>query len=290
LKVTANLSFFQKIFLGLLLGSFVFIATFFPRSFGSKSGSQPLKIYFFNIGQGDSAFILAPSGQSILIDGGPDAGVLEQLDLINSYWDREIDYMILTHPHADHLAGLIGVLKAYNVKNVLWNNVSFDSPFMSSWIGQLDSFEGSVSAFERGDELNLGGVSLRAIWPPKEMLFENNINNTSIVNHLKYKDFDAVFTGDLEGEVQGLIDWPGNVELLKVPHQGAKGDTSEGLIKALRPYVAVISVGENSYGHPGQTTLDLLDKYGVDTYRTDKHGTIEVITDGEGWWVTPEFD
>jgi len=289
LKITANFSFFQKIFLGLLLGSFVFIATFFPRNFSSKLGSEPLKIYFFNVGQGDSAFILTPLGQSILIDGGPDAKVLEHLDKINSYWDRKIDYMVLTHPHADHLAGLIDVLKGYNVKNVLWNNISFDSPFMSSWVRQLDSFEGNVSAFERGDELNLGEVSLKAVWPPKGMLFESNINNVSIVTHLRYKDFDCLLTGDIEGEAQLLVDWPKDVEVLKVPHQGATGDTSEALLKTARPYVAVISVGKNSYGHPGQTTLDLLDRYGADIYRTDKHGTVEVISDGKGWWVNPEF-
>lgn len=284
-KINLNLSYMQKILLSALAVSSVFLLTFFPSRLATKN-SQPLRVYFFNVGQGDSALILTPSGQSVLIDGGPDTQVLGHLDKINAYWDRRIDYLLLTHAHADHLAGLVEVLKTYQVGAVLWNNVAYDSPYLTSWVKELANFSGEVASFEEGDTLKLGEVSLKAIWPPKNLNLVENLNNTSIVTHLKYKDFDCLLTGDIEGDVQPLVDWPQKVEVLKVPHHGGAGDTSESLLKAARPFTAVISVGENSYGQPAPETLETLSRYGVDTYRTDKHGSVEVITNGHAWQIS----
>jgi len=160
---------------------------------------------------------------------------------------------------------------------------------LTAWVKELSDFEGQVSSFEEGDTLQLGEVSLTALWPPKGITLAENLNNVSIVTHLKYQDFDCLFTGDIEGDAQPLVKWPAKVEVLKVPHHGGAGDTSEVLLKAPKPYAAVISVGENTFGHPAPETLEILSRYGVDTYRTDKHGSIEVVTNGYGWQIFPEF-
>ena len=251
----------------------------------NQNNQDLLRIYFLNVGQGDSALIVTPKGRSILIDGGPNTLVLDELDKITEYWNRKINYIVLTHLHADHSTGLSSVINAYESDFLLWNNLSDSSNQAVEFSQTLSSYAGKIKNFERGDELQIGEVFLKVLWPPKNLAYEKNLNNTSIVIHVKYRDFDCILTGDLEGSVQQLVEWPENVEVLKVAHHGAPDDTTEYVLNKSGPYIAVISVGENNFDHPSQSVLDTLSSRKITTYRTDVQGTIEVVSNGETWWV-----
>ena len=283
MKLEINFSLLQKISLGVLASSLTFLCLFFfPKNLASD---KLLKLYFFTVGQGDSMLILTPQGDSILIDGGPDDTVMRSLDEVIPYWDRKLDYMFLTHLHADHVNGLLDVLEQYEVGKVFWNNYSYSSPQAEAWVKALSDFKGEVLPFEKNDRLLLGDTSLEALWPPKDVVFEEDLNNNSMIFQLEYGDFDALLLGDAGGDIQPLVDWPNDVEVLKVSHHGAAGDFWQGLLEIAKPILAVISVGENDFGHPSQSTLNLLSRFGVKTYRTDLDGTIEVWTDGRLWGV-----
>ncbi len=251
-----------------------------------------LHLKFYDVGQGDSLFIKTPKGSTVLIDGGPDDQVMKSLSWDLGFFNRTIDVMILTHPHADHVTGLTAVLKRFNVRRII-----FDSP------GESLTFKAFISEVERqkkagaevysvksGDRIRLGETSLDILWPKvTESSTSANPNNLSIVSLLKFRDFEALLTGDQEvAEAEKMLYSVAvpNIEVLKVAHHGSKNGLSAKILSALRPEVAIISVGKNNrYGHPSPQTLKLIADFGSKLLRTDLNGTVEVITDGTKVWL-----
>ena len=249
-----------------------------------------LHITTLDVGQGDAILVEAGAGRTMLIDGGPDPDrTLRALAEALPLQARHIDVLVLTHPHRDHVAGLIEVLRRYSVDLVLDTGRPYENPDYPQFLAHAHA-SGRVAAARAGQRIELGGgVSFEILYPTAAdaaaPLPEGDINNASVVGVVRYGSFAALLTGDAELPVEMLLGTRGavpDVDLLKVGHHGSESSTSPALLAASSPTVATISTGaDNEYGHPHAATLaSLAGVRGLRTYRTDLHGSIEVVTDG----------
>jgi len=254
--------------------------------------SQPLKVVFFDIGQGDSIFIETPQNQQILIDGGPSSAVLEKLAKEMPFYDRDIDLIILTHPEHDHYFGLMEVLKRYKVENILWTGIVRETSEWKEWDKLIKEEEAEVKIAEAGQKIIFQEDPLIFI----EILhpFENlsgqefeGCNDTSIVAHLFFEDVSFLFTGDIGKKVEAELvrqDVDLDSDVLKVCHHGSKTSSSQEFLEAVLPKIAVIQVGrDNRYGHPCFEVLANLEKFGIQVLRTDINGDIKIVSDGNNF-------
>jgi len=247
------------------------------------AGAQDDKasVAFLDIGQGDSILITLPQNRQILIDGGPDDEVLERLSRYMPFYDRKVELIILTHPHADHLRGVIEVLKKYEVEKVLVTGVSHDSNTYRAYFSDVLTKEGAqIYSAVAGDEIMVGETVVGVVLSPEESqlgLTSNDVNQTSVVIKLSIGGETFLLMGDAETEIEKSLLAKGaleDIDVLKVGHQGSKGATSPEFLAAIRPEIAVISVGQNNYGHPSPEVIERLENAGVVVRRTDKEGDI----------------
>jgi len=281
----------------LVIGTLVIVAAILSIVlFGRPAAGSNLKVYFLNVGQGDAEYIKTPGGGDILIDGGPDQSVLNELGKVMDFGDREINLMILSHPHADHLTGLLEVMKRYKIDKVWETGVEYPSSTYDSFKNEIKNQNIPDKKVKAGDEENFGEVKISVLYPftslenlpaGRQVKKIDNVNNASQVDRLEYKNFSVLFTGDAEKEVLGqLLDKNIHVTVLKVDHHGSTTGITEEFLKVVRPAIAVIEVGaKNTYGHPASSTINLLKSYAVRIFRTDQNGTIEINSDGESYWV-----
>ena len=250
----------------------------------SKGTDGNLEIWVFDVGQGDAILIRTPNDHQILIDGGPDNTILEKLGSTLPFWDKSLDFVVLTHPHADHLSGLVEVAKRYEVGQFLVSGIGCNNAMCKEWQKELDQDSDKALKIEVGQKITFDdGVEIEILAPNKAMLQDENLNNTSIVLKLNYKQFDAIFTGDAEIEEQDAILGEGmelQSEVLKVAHHGSTTGVNQNFYQAINPEMAVISVGkDNPFGHPHQDALELFS--GIKILRTDLLGDIKI-------WSSPE--
>lgn len=265
----------------------VAVVVFAVGIFSRPEASGNLRVYFLNVGQGDAEYIKMPGGEDILIDGGPDGRVLNELGKVMDFGDREISLVILSHPHADHLTGLLEVLKRYKVDEVWETGVDYSSATYQVWKKEIVAKNIPDKNVQAGDEKQFGEANLIVLYPLSPISGQkiDNLNNASIVNRLEYKKFSVLFLGDAETEVQlKIVPQMKVATVLKVGHHGSKNGTTSELLEVVRPAVAIISSGkDNKFGHPHAEALNLLKQYAVRLFRTDQNGTIEVSSDGEGY-------
>ena len=248
---------------------------------------QPLEVVFFDVGQGDSIFIETPKKQQILIDGGPGSAILEKLGTEMPFYDNTLDLIILTHPEKDHLTGLISVLKRYKVENILWTGVKRDTLEFKEWERKILEEKASIKIAQAGQKIFAAKAVLEILYPFENLAGQEfkDSNETSIVSRLVFGENSFLFTGDIrKSEEKALLEQRANLDsdVLKVAHHGSKTSNSKEFIEKVSPEIAVISLGkENSYGHPHQEVLDILEDYGIKILRTDQHGNIKIISDGK---------
>ena len=252
-----------------------------------------LKVVFFDIGQGDSAFIETAQGHQILIDGGPGEKVLTKLGKAMPFWDRTIDLVVLSHPEYDHLSGLVKVLERYQVKNVLWTGIERNSKIFDEWQTALNKEKALIVIAKNGETIKAGLVGLYVLHPLDSLegqFLEKDSNDTAVVLQVSYGQNKFLFTGDISSKVEkDLISQnpcPGPCSLesdvLKVAHHGSKYSSSLEFLAAVAPRVAVISCGaNNNYGHPQGAVLSNLQEFGITIRRTDQLGDIKVVSDGK---------
>jgi len=251
----------------------------------SQTPDNILKVHFFDIGQGDAIFIETPNQTQVLIDGGPDKTVLEKLNQEMPLYDRRIDLVILTHPDADHITGLVEVLNYYQVGRILTSGLKKDTAIYQRWRNLIEEKNIPLTIAQTGQRFILQeGIVLNILWPEQSLIESSskNANNVSIVGQLVYGQTEFLLTGDIEKEVEQRLlnqNWDLTSDILKVPHHGSKTSSSYNFLKAVNPQIAVISVGlNNRYGHPSQIVLDRLKEIVV--YRTDKDSDIRIVTNG----------
>lgn len=250
-----------------------------------------LKVYFFDVGQGDSIFIEAPNGNQVLIDGGPDNSVLSELAKVMPFYDRNIDVVVATHPHADHIFGLIEVLDRFEVANIIEAKDRYVSPVFDKWQEKVGKEGARETEALAGKVIDLGNdVYLRILYPFKS--YDGAVlkkpHEANVVTMLEYKELKILLTGDMEMSVerQLLLDSRNmSADVLKVGHHGSRTSSSDSFLDTVNPEVAVIQVGKNSYGHPTQEVLSRVENFGIKYYRTDLDGTVKIVSDGESYRV-----
>ncbi|MBI2448307.1 MBL fold metallo-hydrolase [Candidatus Microgenomates bacterium] len=267
------------------------LAVFFFLQQYSKANTpagEGLRVWFFDVGQGDGIFFRTAEGVDVLIDGGPGSSVIEKLAKVLPAWDKQIDYVFLTHPHADHLEGLIEVLQRYEVSNFI------ESGFVAKTAGYERLEKEAMSGGEKkiiaktGDRFDFGSdVTAEVFWPEPGILSSaTDTNDSSIVMKLSYGEIDFLLTGDATETVEkGLLDDDLNSEFLKVAHHGSRYASTTAFLQKASPLVSFISSGKgNTYGHPAPEALQRLITAGSRVLRTDLSGTIEVEVGRDGRW------
>jgi competence protein ComEC len=246
-----------------------------------------LHVYFLNVGQGDAILIRTPNRQTILVDGGPDDAVIKLVYL--PIWQREIDLVVATHPEADHITGLVDLLKLKRLKvdHVLTLLTTKDTAISQEWTKQIsDGY--AVDYATSNSDYSFGSVVWDTLYP-LNLADGNNVNDSAIVAQLIYQQYQLLLTADISSTTENILDdIYGDTlksEILKVGHHGSKTSSTQNLLQLVRPDVAAISVGKNSYGHPAEETLTRLQNAGADIYRTDVDDTIEVIFTDNGYTV-----
>lgn len=252
--------------------------TVFAQIAGALTSDSP-EIYFFDVGQGDSQLIKLPEGVQILIDGGPpNRRVLNELASALATNDRYIDLIILTHPQLDHFGGLMDVFKSYQIGALIWNGRDGTANVFAEFKEIVKESGVDILVLGKGDKIKYKNALINILSPDKNLIRAKDLNDTSIVAQLSFEGTKVLFTGDIGEDVEKVINISG-AHLLKVPHHGSKYSSSQRFLNFVKPRVAVIQVGGNSYGHPTKEVLSRLEKVGAQVFRNDSHGTIRAVLD-----------
>lgn len=250
-----------------------------------------LSLYALDVGQGD-ALLITEGDTQILIDGGPRGDVLlKELTRILPAHDRTIELVVLTHPQADHMAGLIDVLERYTVAQVLTPHVTYDSALFESWQETLQKKRVPVVSAHLGQIIYLQNAALQVLYPFKGLqgtLMDNDeVNDASLVLKLVYGTTTALLTGDAELKTEfDLVRARINLEsdILKVGHHGSRTSSSSMFLDAVDPRLALISLGRNNtFGHPHKEVLNRFNGKEIIVYRTDLDETIHMTSNGVRW-------
>lgn len=243
-----------------------------------------LIISYLNVGQGDCTFILLPNGESMLIDAGNAGDGGDIISYIQKSGTGTLDYVIATHPHADHIGSMSEVISAFDVKNIYMPKVSHTSLTFETLLDTIEAKGLTVKSAKAGRVLfSSGGLTAELLAPKSDRY--SGLNNYSAVLMLTYGEKHFMFMGDAENESESEILSGGaaiSADVLKVGHHGSDTSSGRSFIEAVRPAYAVISVGAgNRYGHPDQETLNTLAAVNAEIWRTDERGTIVVSCDGK---------
>ena len=254
-----------------------------------EDSTYPLvTIHYIDVGQGDAVFVELPKHRAMLIDAGPANRGGDVVDYIRELGYTQIDYLIGTHPHEDHIGGLPAVLQAFDVVNF----------YMPKVVHTTKTFENVLDAAEQNglkiQSAKAGVVLLEEELLKAELLAPvrddyEDLNNWSAVCRLTYDETHFLFMGDAEALSESDIQGDVSADVLKVGHHGSNTSTSEAFLERVDPTYAVISVGEgNSYGHPHAETLEKLEAQGCKVCRTDTDGTVVVTSNGQRFMVETE--
>lgn len=265
-------------FLGLLV--LLGLIVFGVNSFNAETNSHNLRLYFFDIGQGDAIFMDTPNHFQVLVDGGPNNKVVSELSQVMPIGDTTLDLIVVTHNHADHIGGIVDVLRHYNVDEIWLSGAIHTTQGFQEMLELIDDRGVKAVVVTAGQTVAQDGLEGIALFPLTNQtgLMPDNQHDASVVTYWHYGTNSWLLTGDAEAEHEAQMLGRGLIKpvtILKVGHHGSNTSTSEALLQATQPKYAVISLGaDNRYGHPHQITLDKLAGLGIPVLRTDQSGTI----------------
>lgn len=265
-----------------IISSILSIALVGTSTFISNANTQKLEVHHINVGQGESIYIEFADGSDFLIDAGKsNQGSTVVNYLRNQESNIDIEYLIATHPDADHVGGMQQVFKDLNIKNFIYPKDALHTTQTWQNVLSLANAEGCIiKDGTPGTSFNIGGATMKFIHSSKD--YSDN-NDDSIVTYLDYNNTEFLFTGDIEETAEkdmvskGLVP---DVDFMTVPHHGSKGSSTLEFLSKSKPDYAIVSVGDNSYGHPTADALNRYSALGAKIYRTDQLGNIVVKTDG----------
>jgi competence protein ComEC len=272
-----------------------------------------MALVFCAVGQGDAA-VVSRGFTQVLIDAGPaNQAAADCLARRLPFFDRRLEAVIISHPQADHFGGLPQVFNRYQVDKFIYNGYAGDSRGWAE-LSQLIDQEGSqIITLAAGDKIRFGRIEIDVLWPADKdyknyksykseadnkilgVVSSRDPNADALVLALSYGDFSALFTGDISAtEENAIINNQqlaiSNLSIFKVPHHGSKTSSSARFLEAVRPALAVIEVGKNSYGHPADEVLKRLAAVGAKVLRTDRDGDVVVKTNGKSWRIKEKID
>jgi competence protein ComEC len=272
--------------------SIVFISTtfFLVYFLSSVSHRSSLRVSLLDVGQGDSILIQTINGGNILIDGGRDRTVLTRLGEELNFLDRKIDLVIATHDDGDHIAGLIDVLRYYNVRALIYSLPNSDSE-ISKELLQVAKQKNIRMLHARNEMVvsSSDGLIFKILFPVSDMSGGES-NEASVVTQFIFGNNIFLFTGDLgiAGEVFLTQRYGASLksDVLKLGHHGSDTSTHPLFLQKVLPEAVVVSAGiENSFGHPHKSEIDLVKKFGANILDTSKQGTVTFLSNGKNIWI-----
>ncbi len=245
-------------------------------------GDGKMHVMFLDVGQGDSIFIESPEGHQVLVDGGPGNFVIEELNEVMPFFDKSIDMIVLTHPHADHVDGLVEVLKRYEVDLVLATGVKGGDSGGAEFWKEVKNLGVEVEIARAGRDFVAGSVVMDILYPTEELAGKevDNLNNSSIAMVVEYEDVRVLLTGDLEEEAEAELLKAGvdlKADIYKAGHHGSKTASTLEFLEKVQPEIVVIQCGkDNKFDHPHPEALRNFHRVGVDKiHRNDIDGRVE---------------
>jgi len=241
-----------------------------------------IAVSFIDVGQGDSVLIRS-ANHAVLIDGGEHAQRNTVLNYLRDAGVRRLDYVIATHPHSDHIGGLVAVMSQLEVGRVVMPDVMHNTVTFERFLETIEAQNIPLTIPNPGDVLQAGIITLNILGPPNPP--GTDINNACVIVRLVHGRTSVLFTGDAEEPQERWLLESGQTlssSVLHVGHHGSRTSTTEAFLHAVNPRAAVISVGANNrYGHPHREVVDRLNSRNIIVYRTDQFGTVRMVTNGE---------
>lgn len=247
----------------------------------SNGNADEMMVSFVDVGQGDCIFVELPNSETMLVD----CGVYSQREKVEQFLkDNEvekIDYLIATHPHADHMGAMSHIINSFEIGKFFMPDKEAGSDAFLNMLEALDENSVDSSFVKVGDVIfNQDGARCDVLSPVLDSYDE--VNDYSVVLKLTYDDVSFLLTGDAEKHAENLIEGDLKAEVLKVGHHGSSTSTSEEFLDRVSPDYAVICCGkDNSYGHPHDEVIKSLEERNIEILRTDELGTITILCDGE---------
>jgi len=285
---------------GVAAAALVCVIAFHP--FSAPAGDGKFKVEFLDVGQGDSALLTFPNGETMLIDGGgrvdysakdedepfePDVPRIGEMVVSEFLWEKgysHIDRLVVSHADADHAQGLVDVARNFSVGEILIGATPTGDSEMSELLDLANRHSILVRRIGRADAMEIGGVRIDVLWPVPSVEAVGSDNNSSLVMRIIHGDNTFLFTGDIEREAEASLLMAGaslNASVVKVPHHGSRTSSTEEFVRAVNPRLAVIPIGNRSmFGHPHPEVVERWRATGAEVMTTGLKGTVFVVSDG----------
>jgi competence protein ComEC len=249
----------------------------------TEPAAHPLEVHFIDVGQADSILVQTPGGKTMLIDAGNNADGDAVVSYIKSQGVKKIDVLVGTHPHEDHIGGMDNVINSFDIGKIYMPQATTTTKTYEDVLTAISRKGLKITAAKGGQTIDVDPAIKADVLAPNSSTYDD-LNNSSIVIKLTYKNTSFLLAGDAEDiSEQEMVNKGYNLkaDVLKVGHHGSDSSTTPAFLKAVSPKYAVISVGRgNDYGHPAPATLTKLASAGIEIYRTDEAGTIIATSDG----------
>ncbi|MFR0658590.1 ComEC/Rec2 family competence protein [Clostridium perfringens] len=243
-----------------------------------------LMISYMDVGQGDAAYIKV-NGNDILIDAGPRSNSKELLEQLKAKNIDDFELVIATHPHEDHIGGMVDVFKEYEVKAFYSPKITHTTKTYENLVKAVKDEGLKTKELKGGMVIDLGEGAKFEVFTPQKSEYEE-LNDYSPIMKLSFGDTSYLFTGDAEklAEEEALAKYKTSLDsdVIKFGHHGSSSSSSNAFIEAVSPKYGIVSCAkDNKYGHPHRETLDIIKKYNIKTFRTDTDGEIILTSDGK---------
>lgn len=271
----------------LLFFLLLIVIIYLSKIYLGSNEEKNLEVNFLDAGQADAILITTPQQHKIIIDFGSEKA-LPELDKKIPWWNKKIDLIIITHPHDDHILGMIALLNKYEIKQIMYTGVLHYSPAYLDLLKLIEDKNIDLIIPQENQVIGLGNnCSISILFPIKSFYNKevSNINNSSIVSKLTCQNSTWLFMGDAEVEVEDeLLHKKINIksDVLKAGHHGSITSSQQKFLEEVDPQIAVIMVGQdNKFNHPSLRTIKKMEKLNIQVFRTDLDQTVTIISDGQ---------